>query len=236
MVTEAHMQPPILTIASDVAEHLTQRQERLRRLRDLGASAAILANEERTITELEAQPRATTVLQELEEQVGVLPLSVRAWYEIVGGVNLVGVHPGWMRLLAQAGELDADEWERGFVLAEGGHPMHVLEPLQVLPLGTQGSSAHAVLETLPAAGGTYRLRFMPNEHMAYLEDGQDSWPYELEVPCAGVDAPLLFERHETTFVDYLRVSLRWGGFAGWDRLQARPERDLAALLPDLLPF
>lgn len=236
MVTEAQTQPPILTIASDVAEHFTERQERLRRLRDLGASAAILANEERKIAELEAHPRATTLLRALEERVGVLPLSVCAWYEVVGGVNLVGVHHGWMQLLAQAGELDADGWERGFVLAEGGHPMQVLQALQVWPLGSPASSVHAVLRTHPAAGGAHRLELMPNEHLAYLEDGQDSWPYEMAVPDAGVDAPLLSERHETTFVDYLRVSLRWAGFPGWERLHSRPERDLAALLTGLLPF
>jgi hypothetical protein len=236
MVTEAQTQPPILTIASDVAEHLTERQERLRRLRDLGASTAILANEERMIAELEARPRATALLRELEERVGVLPLSVRAWYEVVGGVNLVGVHLGWMELLARADEIDAEDRERGFVLAEGGHPMQVLEPLQVWPLNNEAASVHAVLQTHPAASGAHRLKLMPNEHLAYLEDGQDSFPYEMEVPNAGVDAPLLFERHETTFVDYLRVSLRWAGFPGWERQQARPERDLAALLTGLLPF
>jgi hypothetical protein len=236
MVAEAQTQPPILTIASDVAEHLTERQERLRRLRDFGASPAILANEERQIAELEAQPRATTLLREMEERVGVLPLSVRAWYEVVGGVNLVGVHPGWMQLLAQAGELDADELGRGFVLAEGGHPMHMLEPLQVWPLGRYDSSGHAVLQMHTAAGSAQRLELMPNQHAAYLEGGQDSWPYEMEAPCAGVDAPLLFERHETTFVGYLRVSLRWAGFPGWERTHVRPEHDLATLLTGLLPF
>ncbi len=83
---------------------------------------------------------------------------------------------------------------------------------------------------------TLRLHIMPNEHEAYLEQGQDSFAYEIEVPCACADAPLLFERHETTFVNYLRMSLRWAGFPGWERMAVRPERDIATLTAGLLPF
>jgi len=56
------------------------------------------------------------------------------------------------------------------------------------------------------------------------------------VPCACADAPLLYERHETTFVNYLRICLRWAGFPGWERLPVRPEHDIATLTADLLPF
>jgi hypothetical protein len=55
-------------------------------------------------------------------------------------------------------------------------------------------------------GGAQRRKLMPYELLAYLEDGEDSWLYEMEASYAGMDAPLLLERHETTFVDYLRVS------------------------------
>jgi hypothetical protein len=37
------------------------------------------------------------------------------------------------------------------------------------------------------------------------------------VPNDGIDGQLLWERHLTTFVNYLRICFRWGGFPGWDR-------------------
>jgi len=35
-----------------------------------------------------------------------------------------------------------------------------------------------------------------------------------QVPCRAFDALLLLEEHQTTFVNYLRVCLQWGGFPG----------------------
>ena len=50
------------------------------------------------------------------------------------------------------------------------------------------------------------------------------------------DAVVQYESTDSTFVDYLRHSLRWGGFPGWERLPVRPERDLATLTKDLTSF
>jgi hypothetical protein len=114
--------------------------------------------------------------------------------------------------------------------------MQYLEPLQVLSLGGQEASATRVLEVHRAAGGAHRLDIMPNENEAYLERGQNSYPYEMEVPCPCADTRLLVERHETTFVNYLRIYLRWAGFPGWGRMPVRPEHDIATLTEGLLPF
>ncbi len=246
LLEDVKAQPPILTLDADLEDHLADRRERLRRLRDLEAPAIILKNEERVIAELDAQPTTARLLQALEERVGLLPLSVQAWYEVVGGVNLVGVHPGWVQLITEAGQihpLDASLWERGVVVAEGGHPMQYLEPLYVLPLGRPEPSTATVfgniivLEQNRMVGrGHRRLDIMRNAHSTYLEQGQDCFPYEIEVPCAGADAPLLGERHETTFVNYLRISLRWAGFPGWERVSVRPEHDITTLTAGLLPF
>jgi hypothetical protein len=91
---DVRAQPPIFTFEADLADHLTDRRERLRHHRDLDWPTIILKTEERVIAELESQPRVATLLGELEERVGFLPLSVRAWYEVADGVNLVDVHPG----------------------------------------------------------------------------------------------------------------------------------------------
>jgi len=232
----AKLQPPILTIGEDVEEQLADRRERLRRLRELSAPAILMQYDERMVAELELRPRPAAQLRELEEQVGALPLAVRAWYEVGGGVNLVGVHPGWVRLLAETGWIDVSYWEHGFDPEAGGHPMQYLEPLHIYPLGGHGPFGTSVLGSHPVADGTYRLALMPNEHMAYLEHGQDGFTYEIELPCACADTTLLSERHETTFVNYLRICLRWAGFPGWERISVRPERDIITLTAGLLPF
>jgi hypothetical protein len=241
MLEEVRTQPPILTVDADVEEHLAERRVREARLRDLGAPAILMETQERLLAELEAYPRAAARLRELEERVGDLPLSVRAWYELVGGVNLVGVHPDWAPLIAESGWIDASYWERGFDLEDGGHPMQYLEPLQIFALGVREPYGISVPGGHPVADGrlgraTRSLAIMPNERLAYLENGQDGFYYEIEMPCASADAALLYERHETTFVNYLRICLRWAGFPGWERLPVHPERDIAALTAGLLPF
>jgi hypothetical protein len=40
-------------------------------------------------------PDARTQLDTLEGEIGILPLSLRTWFEEVGQVNLNGVHPEW---------------------------------------------------------------------------------------------------------------------------------------------
>lgn len=236
MLEYAKMQPTLLTVMEDVEAQIADRQERMRRLRELGAPEIIMRNEERILVELEARPRAAMLLHELEGKVGALPLSMRAWYEVGGGVNLVGFHPGWMRLITEEGEIGAQFGEHGFDPEWGGHPMQLLEPLQIYPLGGHGPHGTDVLSGHRALDGTFQLDIMPNEHSAYLESGQDSFEYTVVVPCAGADAPLLSERHEATFVNYLRICLRWAGFPGWERLRTRPEHEIESLTAGFLPF
>jgi hypothetical protein len=243
MLEYAKAQPAILTIGGDVEEQLADRRATMQRLRELGAPAVIMQTQERMLAELEARPRPAAQLRELEDQVGILPLSVRAWYEVGGGVHLVGVHPGWIQLIAEAGLVDESYWERGFWHdgfgfdpEAGSHPMLLLEPLLINPLGGHGPFGTHVLFSHPVADGRYSLAFIPSAHMAYLEHAQDGFDYTIEVPCACADAPLLYERHNTTFVNYLRICLRWAGFPGWERLPVRPERDIATLTAGLLPF
>src|SRR5438270_5716592 len=50
-------------------------------------------------------------------------------------------------------------------------------------------------------------------------------------PNAGVDG-VFTDWHKTTFVNYLRIAFKWGGFPGWERYPSRPEKELAALAED----
>jgi hypothetical protein len=58
------------------------------------------------------------------------------------------------------------------------------------------------------------------------------------VPNAAVDAPLRNEWHETTFLNYLRIAFRWGGFPGFERYpdELRPVEAIAYLTEGLLPI
>jgi len=59
--------------------------------------------------------------------------------------------------------------------------------------------------------------------------------YTIRLPDAAADARLAGEPREVTFVEYLRIAFRWGGFPGWERESARPE-ELTRLTEGLLPI
>jgi len=53
--------------------------------------------------------------------------------------------------------------------------------------------------------------------------------YFVKLPNASADFVLEGERHEETFVEYLRRTFKWGGFPGWERYTLRPEKELEYL-------
>jgi len=142
----------------------------------------------------------------IEQKVGgPLPLSLRAFYEVVGTVNLTGRHPEW-RISPYS--LDALEVHSAEVALEGCDEWGPEEIMGV-----------------PIA---------PDE---YFKDGYGgAGPYIVRLPDPAADAPLLWERHDTTFVNYLRICFRWGGFPGLERAPNPPLSDLAYLTKDLLPI
>jgi hypothetical protein len=82
--------------------------------------------------------------------------------------------------------------------------------------------------------GSCNLPVAPDEYHKYFYSG--AGPYA--IPCLNpvAAAPLRYERHKTTFVNYLRICFRSGGFPGWERIEQRPEVDLAFLTADLFPI
>lgn len=134
-------------------------------------------------------PHVIGELATLEARIGAMPLSLRAWYEEVGEVVLVGTHPDWDLEYDDALEVRApgywvlsefEEWER--------RPEEERRPYFYIELAADFISKAGY------GGGTYMM----------------------EVPDPGADGWFLEERHDTTFVDYLRIAFRWGGLPGWD--------------------
>ena len=152
-------------------------------------------------------PHVHKRITELEDLAGSLPLSVRAFYEVVGTVNLAGVHPAWRK------------------------PR--LDPLVVISLEEVLDKIHPWLYPAgEAREGPYELYIAPDET---LKDGAGgSGPYVIPLPNPAADA-LLLAWEELPFVTYLRMCFRWGGFPGWAAYDVRPEADLAELTAGLLP-
>lgn len=147
-------------------------------------------------------------IAEVERRAGLLPLSLRAFYEVVGGVNFVGSHPAWgaYRLDALVVEsasqvVELDDWMRW----------------------SDDKDAH----------GTCELPIAPDERHKYFVSGN---LYTIRVPAPAVDTLLKGEWHDTTFVEYLRVCCRCGALPGLERAREMPRRELAVLTRDLLPL
>lgn len=147
-------------------------------------------------------------IAEVERRAGLLPLSLRAFYEVVGGVNFVGSHPAWgaYRLDALVVEsasqvVELDDWMRW----------------------SDDKDAH----------GTCALPIAPDEHHKYFVSGNI---YTIRVPAPAADVLLEGEWHDTTFVDYLRICCYWGGLPGLERTRGMTAHELDVLTRDLLPL
>ena len=133
-------------------------------------------------------PRAagSKEIADFEKEMGVLPLSLRAFFEVVGEVNLIGTHPS----------LDP----KGNTVAT--------DPLVVYGFD-EGLAEYDDEDEGPSG-----LTIAPDDlHKANVSGGD---AYEMAVPDLRADGELLNERHRLFFVDYLRLCFRFGGFPGYD--------------------
>lgn len=152
--------------------------------------------------------RTAAELKKLEEAAGgPFPISLRAWYEQVGGVSLMGSHdvinPGNIRTAPD--------------------PLVVARPSELL---------HEI--ELEEADDGLHLWIAPDDlNKANVHGGG---PYTITIPNECADAPLKYEWHKTTFVNYLRKTFEWGGFPGWERDRNAPVEAIAKLKEGFLPI
>jgi hypothetical protein len=142
----------------------------------------------------------------LEEAVGPLPLSLVAFWEQVGSVDFVGMLRSWPT------GLDA-------LVIEG--PEAAISVLD---------DRDQMIEDI----GHFEASLAPDAlHKDNVSGGA---PYAVELPNPGADFLFLNERHNLTFVPYLRLAiLRFGGFPGLDGGTAEFD-SLPTLLDGLEPF
>ncbi len=191
-----------------VAYETMQRAEHnihilLRRLRELGY---VFAGE----PHIPPDRKAWKTIQKLNKTVGSIPLSLRAFYDVVGAVNFMGQHPA----LDPAGATFAPD-----------------------PLVVYG--ADEALEELDGwepedEDEQMRIALAPDDlHKAGMSGGD---PYSIFVPAATADAPVQFEPNSVNFVEYLRLTFAWGGFPGWQNGDAILPAEIKELRDGLLPI
>jgi hypothetical protein len=153
------------------------------------------------------------IVDALERLVGTMPLSLRAWYTVVGSVSLRGAHPAWPAPPA--------------VLPD---PLEVTSPAIVLERcarwldGMRPGDGYDWPDILIGGDGLHKA-------------GYSGGPaYTIAVPNASVDGRLRGWYHEATFVDYLRICFAWGGFPGFARYDTRPTEMIAYLSEGLQPI
>lgn len=158
-----------------------------------------------------ASKQAASGLDRFEEDLGgPFPISLRHWYQEVGAVNLMGRHE---TLNPPAGP-------------------HSPDPLVIYPYRDVAEADYGD-DLSGRETDVIELTLAPDAlHKAHTSGGD---PYAIEVPNQAADGLFLWEPHNTTFVNYLRLAFAWGGFPGWEGEQACPRKELDFLKEDLLP-
>ena len=149
-------------------------------------------------------------LARLDEVTGLVPPGLTLFYQRIGSINFLGHHP---------------EWEE----QDGAYT----DPLFVYPVSEAINELEQFLddrERYLDAFGTFRVPIAPDcYHKADVSGGM--W-YNISLPDSTEDPRLLDEWHETTFLNYLEIAIRWGGFPGIERWKYQghnwPINELAA--------
>jgi hypothetical protein len=165
--------------------------------------------------ELRTRPRTEDreVMPQIEETTGApLPVSLRAFWEVVGGINFV-----WDYERGAAPDLGVD------LPMDEMDPLWVDVPEVVTCLFEEWEERRSGVD--PELAGPFSEDLAPDYlHKANISGGA---PYGIELPCFGVDPIFVNEARELPFVDNLRLCFRWAGFP---RLEGYPDR------PDVREF
>jgi hypothetical protein len=188
------------------------------------------------------QPDVAGAIAELERRAGILPLSLRAFYEVVGSVNFVGEPPeAWTDWRAVPDDVDALYVYSAEVALEGAEAWQ--ERYDYLRRKDEWDLPSTDEEDMCDARAYFALPrecwlvpIAPDEWHKYDISGCGA--YEIAIPNLAADARLLTERHRTTFVNYLRICFRWAGFPKLEQVSGAPTAvsSLLVLTRDLLPF
>jgi hypothetical protein len=88
---------------------------------------------------------------------------------------------------------------------------------------------------LRAKGRLHQFEFATDPHFKNYTGGS-STPFAFSVPTPAMDDTLDAYEPALTFVEYLRLCIRWAGFPGMAQWKDAPEGDLEFVTENLLPF
>jgi hypothetical protein len=152
-------------------------------------------------------PSIADDLARVQEEVGSLPLSLEAWHQYVGSVSFAGDHPTLSSHLNPV-RLDG-VWQTVNAM-----------PLEVLPLEYAANAFADHQANHPDGPSLFLVSCCINDYEG------------IEVPNEAADA--IYTLTGDTFVKFLRLSFRWGGFPGWRSYHTRPAKELKHLAANLL--
>lgn len=158
-------------------------------------------------------PDTDAKIARIEREAGVLPLSLRAAFEVVGTINLIGWHDD---LSPEIGEFYPD-------------------PLEVTAIDyaiAELEDWHAERADDEDTAGPFGVPISADPYHKAGVSGGPQYRIFVGAPCA--DGQLVNEQHGILFVEYLRLCFGYGGFPGWDRDKKPPTAILDRLRSDLL--
>lgn len=173
-----------------------------------------------------ADPDVETLIATFEQRIGPLPLALQAFYRELGAIDWRGEMPSWRA----PGPLHVDSPLNAVVDESSCYA----DPLMVPPLVAlleECESRRDELEGLEQDEGLI-VTFSP-DFLGKVEGSGGL--YGLLLPDAGLDTDLE-GFYATTFCDYLRDALRWGGFPGLIHYQRPDIATVEALRADLESF
>jgi hypothetical protein len=147
---------------------------------------------------------------ELLEGVGPLPLSLKVFWESVGDVDFMGYHPLW---------------------PEYSDPL-VVYPIEVAKY--EYKDWRYFVKEGDVEAGQFGIPLAPDFYHKDNVSGGDS--YKIYTPNGAIDGIFENERLETTFVNYLRISFRHGGFPGVQWHKGIIPKELSKLSEGLIPI
>jgi hypothetical protein len=167
-------------------------------------------------------PDISQLLDDFEQKRGPIPLSIRAFYQEVGGVNLTGFLP-----------------KRLFVLMPDGTPCLFFEVDTGRgyqgpdPLCVYGPGGPDFFDAVIAFNDGELPIALDSFHKINVSGGGG---YDIHLPDAVADAKLVGEWHDTTFINYLRICFACAGLPGLEGLHFFTKKEQKYLSKNLLPF
>lgn len=146
------------------------------------------------------EPGTEDAIARIEQEIGILPLALKIFWRSVGSIDLTAYYK------------TSRPVEYLWPGCEYPDPLVVYPPSAAIEELDEflGDREVRLQEDIP-----YVVPIAPDD--AHKDNVSGGMWYNLSVPAIADDPPLNDEWHQTTFVSYLELAVRWGGFPGLER-------------------